>query len=191
MLSSWILIVIMILRAPTITSAYKVFSHYRNRLIDFSSRKETFFRRLYSTKNIKADFKPELFFDSKSRDSFLQNMIDYGIMLEEDDNLLSALCDPENVEGLEHGITAITVKTRDQRLLRHNIASLDSFTLYERYWYEDLLTSINKRHRPIVILLGGEGTSKRLWQFWYLYRVLQSIHHGMHRILCRECFILL
>jgi len=128
-----------------------------------------------AAQSIEADFKPEWFIDSSERESFVENLRTYKIKLKKNNDLLSALCDPEKIEALEHNVTAITIKTNLLKPFAYNIAPL---TLYERYWYEDLLASINERALQSVALIGSAGTSKSTWQFWYLYRVLQSIHHG-------------
>ena len=89
------------------------------------------------------------------------------------------MCDPEKVEDLGYGVTAITIESNT--LIDPFEYELAPYTLYERSWYEDLLTSMYARQQLSIALIGSAGTSKSTWQFWYLYRVLQAIHHSKFR----------
>ncbi len=49
--------------------------------------------------------------------------------------------------------------------------------LYERSFYEDLLSEIRKSEHGDR-LLGNEGTSISMFHYWLIYRYMQAIHHG-------------
>jgi hypothetical protein len=97
------------------------------------------------------------------------------IKFNERDDLLKALHQPKKVEELDNNITAITISSKLVKPFEYTVAP---FTLYQRHWYEDLLASINGRTVDGLVLIGSAGTSKSTWQYWYLYRVLQAIHHS-------------
>ena len=104
---------------------------------------------------------------------FLENKIEFC----KKDDLLTALCNPEKVEHLAGNVTAITISSNNSTPFGYSIAP---FTLYQRYWYEDILASINNRLLRSIALIGSAGTSKSTWQYWYIYRTLQSIHHSKY-----------
>ncbi len=89
-------------------------------------------------------------------------------------DLLRALCNAV-VSDIGQGVKAIDIQSK---LLEPFECSVGTHTLFERWWYEDLLKSINNCLRDKVILIGSSGTSTSTWQFWYLYRVLQATHKG-------------
>ncbi len=99
-------------------------------------------------------------------------------------DLLRALCNGV-VTDLGNDVKALDIQSQ---LSRPFECSIGTHTLFERWWYEDLLKAIHDCVMDNVILIGSSGTSKSTWQFWYLYRVLQAIHKSKFQISIEYCY---
>jgi hypothetical protein len=90
----------------------------------------------------------------------------------EEPRYLSAFDNPI-VESLEHGVKAITFNSHVKLFPN----AMGPNTLYERWWYEDLFKAFWSRGAmsdASKVLIGNPGTSKSTWQFWFLFRLVQS-----------------
>ena len=120
-------------------------------------------------------FREDLFKDSTSFNRFISKT--QNVRFTKSD-LLEKLADP-HIEQLEHNVTAITIDSLEARPLE--CVTPPTKTLYERWWYEKLFEAImQKSLKPSTVLIGTEGTSKSTFQFWFLYRILQTFHHGKY-----------
>eukprot|EP01031_Cornospumella_fuschlensis_P037954 gene37954-46108_t len=91
--------------------------------------------------------------------------------------LLTALAKSAQVEELGHGVKAISV---DKELRApFGICGVGSHVLFERQFYNNLLENVCE-HDVGVALIGSEGTSKSMWLYWYIYKVLQAIEQGVN-----------
>lgn len=93
-----------------------------------------------------------------------------------EDDLLESFTQSNIVEILDHNVTAITIQSANARPFECKVSPN---TLYERWWYEQLFAAIfDTKTTSSRVLIGSSGTSKSTFQFWLLYRILQSFHNG-------------
>ena len=127
---------------------------------DVSAKPETYLR-------------PEWFLNPSSQANFRRTINEYRWR---ESTLLDSLSDPK-VEELPYGIKAITI---NETTAECSMGWLNGpNTLYERWWYNDLFAALFlKGSTPSKCLIGSPGTSKSVFQYWLLYRVLRAMHHG-------------
>ncbi len=120
-------------------------------------------------------FREDLFKDSTSFNRFISKT--QNVRFTKSD-LLEKLADA-HIEQLEHNVTAITIDSLEASPLE--CVAPPTKTLYERWWYEKLFETIMEKDViESSVLIGTEGTSKSTFQFWVLYRILQTFHHGKY-----------
>ena len=161
--------------SPNVATKLRSFSSNRNileRLVESVKSK-------YAAFGIGDDalryFHNDLFKDSTSFDCFISDAQNVRFVKSD---ILEKLADA-HIEQLEHNVTAITIDSLDSEPIECNASPAN--TLYERWWYEKLFEAImQKSVKRSTVLIGTEGTSKSTFQFWFLYRILQAIHHGKY-----------
>eukprot|EP01031_Cornospumella_fuschlensis_P027644 gene27644-33384_t len=124
----------------------------------------------------------DFFVSLESKRQFNEMKRDSGIFRDDRcEALLTALAKSAQVEELGHGVKAISVDKRQLKEVRapFGIRGVGSHVLFERPFYNDLLEKVCQ-HNVGVVLIGSEGTSKSIWLYWYIYKVLQAIEQGVN-----------